>query len=197
MSRTVRSAGIALVRPTAAGNGHELLLVHPGGPFWRNKDTHGWSIPKGEVDDSPPTDSPLTEDPSADSPPTSGQPTDSPASGGPTAGDLEATARREFVEETGQAVPGGPLMALPELNLGSGKRLNAFLARGEIDADAIVSNHFEMEWPPRSGRMQSFPEVDRAAWFTLDAARDKLHKGQVGLVALVEAALGPPTMNSR
>lgn len=182
MSRTVRSAGIALVRPTAAGDGHELLLVHPGGPFWRNKDAHGWSIPKGEVDDSPPTDSPPTDSPPADS---------------PTADDLEGTARREFAEETGQAVPEGPLVALPELNLGSGKRLNAFLVRGEIDADGIVSNHFELEWPPRSGRMQSFPEVDRAAWFTLDAARDKLHKGQVGLVALVEAALGLRTMNSR
>lgn len=159
----VRSAGIALVRPPLSDPA--LLLVHPGGPFWRNKDEHAWSIPKGELD-------------------------------GPAEGDLgvalEAAARREFAEETGQPPPDGPLIPLPELNLGSGKRLHAFALVGAIDPDAIVSNHFELEWPPRSGRIQRFPEVDRAAWFSFDAARTRLHKGQVGLVGLLEQALLQP-----
>lgn len=162
----VRSAGIALIRPPI--DAPALLLVHPGGPLWRGKDTHAWSIPKGELEPG--------EEPTPEA--------------------LEAAARREFAEETGQAVPAGPLVALPELNLGSGKRLHAFLAVGEIDPAAVVSNHFELEWPPRSGRIQTFPEVDTAAWFSFDEARTRLHKGQVGLVGLLERALlhlGPTT----
>lgn len=160
-ARPVRSAGIALVRP--AGDGAEVLLVHPGGPFWRNKDTNAWSVPKGEVD---------VDDPS-------------PA-------DIEATARREFAEETGHPAPAGPLLALPELRLGSStKRLHCFVAAGDLEPTAVVSNTFEMEWPPKSGRMQTFPEVDRAEWFGLDEARDKLHKGQVPLVDLLGAEIGP------
>lgn len=134
----------------------QILLVHPGGPFWRNKDEHGWSIPKGEHE---------------------GELLDEL---------IEATALREFSEETGHPVPAGDLLPLPELRLGSSKRLRAFVVAGDLDADRIVSNTFELEWPPRSGRMQDFPEVDRAAWFTLDEARTKLHKGQIGLIALVE-----------
>ncbi len=158
MSRPARvTAGIALVRGRPTDR-PELLLVHPGGPFWAGKDEHGWSIPKGELD-------------------------------GPDDLDLEAAARREFVEETGQAVPDGPLTPLPSFGLGSGKRLHAFWLVGEIDADHVVSNEFELEWPPRSGRLQRFPEVDRAAWFDLDHARTRLHKGQVKLVDLLVAAL--------
>ena len=153
------SAGIALVRPGLQGV-PELLLVHPGGPFWRHKDEHAWSIPKGELDSPPPHDR----------------------------AQLEAAARREFTEETGQAVPGGEMLMLPELNLGSGKRLHAFALVGEIEAEAVVSNEFELEWPPRSGRIERFPEVDRAAWFTLDQARTRLHKGQVALLDRLEAA---------
>lgn len=163
----VRSAGIALIRPPRAGGGGgepALLLVHPGGPFWRGKDTHAWSIPKGELE------------PGVEATPEA----------------LEAAARREFAEETGQPVPDGPLTALPELNLGSGKRLHAFVLVGEIDPDAVVSNHFELEWPPRSGRIQTFPEVDRAAWFTFEKASTRLHQGQVGLVGLIERALLQP-----
>jgi len=108
---------------------------------------------------------------------------------GPADPDLEAVARREFAEETGQAVPDGPLTPLPPFGLGSGKRLHAFWLEGDIDAEGVVSNEFELEWPPRSGRFQRFPEVDRAAWFDLDHARTRLHKGQVKLVDLLVAAL--------
>jgi predicted NUDIX family NTP pyrophosphohydrolase len=155
---TRRSAGIGLVR---LGDGQpEVLLVHPGGPFWHNKDQHAWSIPKGELD---------RPDPSPEN--------------------LMATARREFAEETGQPVPEGPLIALPELRIAAGKWLHAFALWGEIDAGALLSNHFELEWPPRSGRLRSFPEVDRAEWFSFEQARHKLHKGQVGLVDLLISAL--------
>lgn len=147
------SAGIAVVR--REGKTDQILLVHPGGPFWKNKDEHGWSIPKGEHEDD------LDDDL------------------------ILATARREFTEEIGHPVPAGRLIPLPEIKLASAKRLRAFVVSGDLDADHIVSNTFEMEWPPRSGTMALFPEVDRAAWFSLDEARTKLHKGQVGLVDLV------------
>lgn len=186
MSRPARlSAGIALLRrvgpdPTQV----ELLLVHPGGPFWAGKDIHGWSIPKGELDP--------TADPDADvrAHPTAGAIQGAQLGGVDVTGaELEVTARREFTEETGQPVPPGPLMALPSFSVGSGKRLHAFWLEGEIDADAVVSNEFELEWPPRSGRLQRFPEVDRAAWYDLDTARTRLHKGQVKLVDLLASAL--------
>jgi predicted NUDIX family NTP pyrophosphohydrolase len=140
-------------------------LVHPGGPFWRNKDEHGWSIPKGELDHN-----------------------ERPSDPGAEIGEevYVAAARREFTEETGNAAPEAELVALPELRLSSAKRLRAFAAAGDLDPETITSNTFELEWPPRSGTTQSFPEVDRAAWFTFDEARIKLHKGQVGLVDLLE-----------
>lgn len=126
----------------------EVLLVHPGGPFWRNKDAGAWSIPKGEVDE----------------------------------GEDDATAaRREFEEELGTA-PEGDLIPLGEVRQRSGKRVRAFALEGDLDAEAAHSMTFEMEWPPRSGRMASFPEVDRAAWFDLDAARGKLIGGQLPLL---------------
>jgi len=142
------SAGILLHRRGPAGR--EVLLVHPGGPFWAKKDEAGWSIPKGLIDPG--------EDP-------------------------EAAAQREFAEEVG-AVPQGPLTLLAELKLSSAKRLVAYALEGDFDPATLVSNSFEMEWPPRSGRMQSFPEVDRAQWFDLDAAATKLHLGQRPLVDL-------------
>ncbi|MCP4223877.1 MAG: NUDIX domain-containing protein [Actinomycetia bacterium] len=142
------SAGIALLRDQEGTT--QVFLVHPGGPFWKNKDTNGWSIPKGEVD--------------------------------PEDDDHAAAARREFTEETGHLAPTGPMIPLPELKLSSSKRLVAFAVNGDLDPDTIVSNHFEMEWPPRSGQTQSFPEIDKGAWFTLDQAVDKLHKGQVPLI---------------
>jgi predicted NUDIX family NTP pyrophosphohydrolase len=141
---TRRSAGILLYR--LSGGVPEVLLVHPGGPFWKNKDSGAWSIPKGEYGDD--------EDP-------------------------RACARREFEEETGTALLAGELADLGSARQRSGKIVTAFAAEGDIDADAIVSNDFEMEWPPRSGRMQSFPEVDRAGWFGLDEAAEKLNPAQV------------------
>jgi predicted NUDIX family NTP pyrophosphohydrolase len=125
----------------------EIFLVHPGGPYWKSKDTHAWSIPKGEFVDEP----------------------------------AEAAARREFHEETGQVAPGS-LAALPLIR-GSGKEIHAFVVESEApDPAAVRSNTFELEWPPKSGRTQRFPEVDQAAWFPLAQARAKIHKGQQALL---------------
>jgi predicted NUDIX family NTP pyrophosphohydrolase len=137
------SAGILLYR-VAAGV-PEVLLVHPGGPFWARKDAGVWSIPKGEYEDG--------EDPLA-------------------------CALREFEEETGTALPKGRLADLGEVTQKSGKLVTAWAAEGDLDADAVRSNTFTMEWPPRSGRTAEFPEIDRAAWFALDAAREKLNPAQ-------------------
>ena len=97
-------------------------------------------------------------------------------------------AKREFAEETGVKI-GGTLIPLTPRKQPSGKLVHAWAVRGECDAAAVRSNMFEMEWPPRSGRMQEFPEVDRAAWFDIDAARQKLHKGQVGFLDELEQQL--------
>jgi predicted NUDIX family NTP pyrophosphohydrolase len=147
------SAGILLHR--ARPSGRELLLVHPGGPFWARKDAAAWSIPKGLIDPGE---------------------------------DREAAARREFSEEVG-AVPGGALLPLGEFRLSSAKLLVAFALEGDFDPQALVSNSFELEWPPRSGRLQSFPEVDRAEWFGPAAAREKLHLGQRPLIDALLAAV--------
>jgi predicted NUDIX family NTP pyrophosphohydrolase len=148
------SAGILLHRQGI--DGPEVLLVHPGGPFWARKDAGAWSIPKGEVDEG--------EDP-------------------------RACALREFAEETGTQLPDGKLDELGSVKLKSGKQVLAFAAAGNIDPAAVRSNTFELEWPPRSGRTQSFPEVDRAEWFGLDAARAKLNPAQAELVDRLEALL--------
>jgi predicted NUDIX family NTP pyrophosphohydrolase len=150
----VESAGIVLHRPGPTGP--QILLVHPGGPFWANKDEHAWSIPKGEYD--------------------------------PEAEDGEAAADREFAEELGRAVPDGPRRPLPAFRAGR-KVIRAWLVEGDLDETTIESNTFEMEWPPRSGRQQAFPEVDRAAWFDLQQATTRLHKGQRPLIDLVEREL--------
>lgn len=137
-----RSAGILMYQRKAG----ELLvlLVHPGGPFWRHRDTGAWSIPKGELNPG--------EDP-------------------------EQAARREFAEELG-AMPKGPLQALGQIRQSGGKLVDAFAVEGELDVTAISSEAFKIEWPPRSRRIQSFPEVDRATWFTLPVARQKILAGQ-------------------
>jgi predicted NUDIX family NTP pyrophosphohydrolase len=135
-----QSAGILLHR---AG---EVLLVHPGGPFWAKKDVGAWSIPKGEYEEG--------DDP-------------------------RAAALREFEEELGSALPAATaLIELGTVRQKSGKRITAYAAEGDLDPAAISSNTFEMEWPPRSGRMQEFPEVDRAAWFSIEEAREKLNPAQ-------------------
>lgn len=142
-----RSAGILLFRRRSGGL--EVLLVHPGGPFWARRDEGAWSIPKGEHADG--------EDPMA-------------------------CARREFEEETGSAPPPGELLALGEIRQRSGKRVAAWAAEGDLDPDAVRSNRFEMEWPPRSGRRREFPEIDRAAWFGADEARRRLVPAQAEFV---------------
>ena len=122
----------------------EVLLVHPGGPYWRKKDEGAWSIPKGEMDEGE---------------------------------DAEVAARREFMEETGVALLGS-LHPLGEIRQRGGKLVIAFAVEGDVDVRTIKSNTFEMEWPPKGGRMQSFPEIDRAEWFDLPAARAKILEGQ-------------------
>ena len=100
-----------------------------------------------------------------------------------------AVARREFEEELGSPVPAGDLLPLGEARVTSGKMLAVWAVEGDLDAAACVSNTFELEWPPRSGRIQEFPEIDRAAWFGLEAARAKLVKGQVPFLDRLAAAL--------
>jgi predicted NUDIX family NTP pyrophosphohydrolase len=148
-----QSAGALLYRRHAGAV--EVLLVHPGGPFWRNRDEGAWSIPKGEFDD-------------AESP--------------------ETAARREFEEETGFALE-GELTALKPVRQAGGKTIHAFARECDIDPAAIRSNTFELEWPPRSGKMRAFPEVDRAAWFTLPEAMRKVVDGQRPLLTELEGRL--------
>jgi len=156
-----RSAGILLFRRADGGSGElEVLLVHPGGPFWARRDVGAWSVPKGEVD--------------------------------PGEEEL-ACALRELREETGSSfddVPERELLALGEVRQRSGKVVSAWALERDLDADAIVSSTFELEWPPRSGRVQAFPEVDRAAWLALPAARTKLLPAQVPFLDRLAAAVG-------
>jgi predicted NUDIX family NTP pyrophosphohydrolase len=144
-----KSAGLLLFRRHEGQL--EVFLVHPGGPFWRNKDLGAWSIPKGECAPG--------EDP------------------------LDA-ARREFHEETGFEVA-GPFVALSPVRQTGGKTVYAWAAEADLDPARVVSNTFTMEWPPRSGRQQAFPEVDRAAWFPLEEAHRKILSGQVPLLEQV------------
>jgi predicted NUDIX family NTP pyrophosphohydrolase len=147
LSKATSSAGILAYR--RGRHGLEVLLVHPGGPFWKNKDDGAWSIPKGELE--------VDED-------------------------LEPAARREFAEELGAAASIGPLRPLGAIRQRGGKRVVAFCGLGEFDPAKLVSNSFEIEWPPRSGRLQTFPEIDRAAWFDLDTAKTKILSGQVEFI---------------
>jgi predicted NUDIX family NTP pyrophosphohydrolase len=133
-----------------SGTTLEVLLVHPGGPFWAKRDRGAWSIPKGEYDDG--------EDP-------------------------EAAARREFEEELGTALPAtGPLVALGTVRQRNGKLVTAFAAPGDLDPQTVRSNTFTMPWPPRSGTMREFPEIDRAAWFALPEARERIIPAQAELL---------------
>ena len=154
MART--SAGILLHRERDGER--EVLLVHPGGPFWARKDAGAWSIPKGEYGEG--------DDP-------------------------RACALREFEEELGSALPAGTeLRELGTVRQSGGKVVTAYAAAGDLDATAITSNTFTTEWPPRSGRMQEFPEVDRAGWFALDAARVKILAAQAPLLDRLAEELG-------
>jgi predicted NUDIX family NTP pyrophosphohydrolase len=108
----------------------------------------------------------------------------------PEAEDALAAARREFAEETGTPPPDGPTLDLGEVRQSGGKRVTAWAVEGDLDPAAVKSNTFLLEWPPRSGRRQEFPEIDRAGWFDLDTARRKIVKGQVALVDRLEERLG-------
>ena len=151
-----QSAGILLYRGEALTL--EVLLVHPGGPYWAKKDDGAWTVPKGEI----------------------------------TAGEspLEA-ALRECAEEIGHR-PSPPYIELPPVAQSRQKTVLVWAARSDLDPSLVVSNSFEMEWPPRSGRLASFPEVDRAEWFDLTTARIKLLAGQIPLLDHLVAALEQP-----
>jgi len=136
------SAGILLHRPRAGTV--EVLLIHPGGPYWQSRDDGAWMIPKGRVEPGE---------------------------------DHAACALREFEEETGTRLAGTPRF-LCRVRQSGGKSVELFAMESDLDADAIVSNLFEMEWPPRSGQLQSFPEADRAGWFAIEEARTKILASQ-------------------
>lgn len=153
-----QAAGLLLFR-VAAGR-REVLLVHPGGPFWARKGDGAWSIPKGGIEPGE---------------------------------DALAAARREFGEETGlpladDAVP----IALPPVRQPGGKTVHAWAVAQDVDPAQLRSNTFAMEWPPRSGQQREFPEVDRAAWFPLDEARQKILPGQRPLLDHLAAVIDRP-----
>jgi predicted NUDIX family NTP pyrophosphohydrolase len=151
-----RSAGFLLFREVSSHL--EVLLVHPGGPFWAKKDEGAWSIPKGEFEEN--------EDPLA-------------------------AAKREFEEETGFA-PTGEVIPLEPLRQPSGKLVYAWAMKGDFDPAELKSNTFSMEWPPKSGRHQEFPEIDRAAWLPIEAASHKILKGQAAFLVQLQEKLGYP-----
>jgi predicted NUDIX family NTP pyrophosphohydrolase len=154
-----QSAGILVYRKSSTV---EVLIVHPGGPFWAKKDKGAWSIPKGEVVDG--------ED------------------------DLLAVAKREFQEETGHDAPTDDYQELGSVKNKSGKVIHGWAVEGDLDISTLKSNTFTMEWPPKSGQQQEFPEVDRAGWFTPEKAMERLNPAQVAFVERLIEALGmePP-----
>ena len=147
MPRSSRSAGILLWRRSYGPL--EVLLGHPGGPFFAGKDAGHWTVLKGEIEPG--------EEPSA-------------------------VARREFAEETGHPAPEAPAIELGEIRQKGGKVVLAWALEGDLDPADAVSNTFEMAWPPKSGRLQAFPEIDRVEWFDLETARKKILPAQVPLL---------------
>jgi predicted NUDIX family NTP pyrophosphohydrolase len=141
-----QSAGLLIYR--RRNDRTEVFLVHPGGPFWQNKDAGAWSIPKGEF---APPDDPLQ------------------------------AAQRELFEETGLSVA-GPFLQLEPIKQKGGKIVHAWAVAADLDAEKIQSNTFSIEWPPRSGKMREFPEVDGAEWFDFDVATEKIIEAQQGLI---------------
>ena len=148
-----KSAGILAFREGVSGL--EVFLMHPGGPFWKNKDLGAWSIPKGEITDNE---------------------------------DEKEAAKREFEEETGVKVD-ADLVPLKPICQKNGKTVMAWAVRQDIDPSKIVSNLFEIEWPPKSGKHQQFPEMDRAEWFSVSDAREKIIAGQATLIDELEEIL--------
>lgn len=149
------SAGIIAYKCNSSGK-LQVLLVHPGGPYWKNKDEGAWSIPKGEYDNGD---------------------------------DVLAAAKREFEEETGNTLPEGNFIRLTQIKTKGGKLLTAFAIKTDFEKCFIKSNYFEIKWPPRSGKMQQFEEVDKADWFTLEEARQKINQSQLPLLDELEIKL--------
>ena len=147
------SAGVLLFRQRDGGT--EVLLIKPGGPFWRNKDVGAWMIPKGRI-----------------------EPGEAPAE----------AALREFEEETGTRLTSVPF-PLAKVRQAGGKWVEAFALEGDLDADAVVSNEFEVEWPPRSGRFELFPEVELARWMPVALAREMMLPSQLPLLDALEEKL--------
>jgi len=148
-----QSAGILLYR--LVNNELQVLLVHYGGPFWKDKDVGSWSIPKGEYTEP---ETPLQ------------------------------AALREFKEETGSEAH-APFIELTPIVQKAGKQVSAWAAEGNLNADAIVCNTFTMQWPPKSGLYQTFPEVDKAAWYNLTEAKEKINPAQISFLEELENKL--------
>jgi predicted NUDIX family NTP pyrophosphohydrolase len=147
MARAKTSAGLLMFRRREEEL--EVLLVHPGGPFFRSKDAGAWTIPKGEAAENE---------------------------------DLRARARIEFQEELG-IVPAEEWIDLGSVKQKGGKTVHAWAFEGDLEPDFnLASNTFEIEWPPRSGRMQSFPEIDEAKFFPLEQARSKINQAQTAFL---------------
>jgi predicted NUDIX family NTP pyrophosphohydrolase len=142
-----KSAGLLLYREIS--DHLEVLLVHPGGPFWAQKDEGAWSIPKGQLEDD---EEPL------------------------------ATAKREFAEETGLKLPDIDMIPLEPLRQPSGKLVYAWAVKHDFEPTGLKSNTFSLEWPPKSGQYQEFPEIDRAEWFSIEKAQYKILKGQASFL---------------
>jgi predicted NUDIX family NTP pyrophosphohydrolase len=140
-----KSAGILMYRQK--NDQLEVLLVHPGGPFWKKKDLGAWSIPKGELEDE----------------------------------DALLAAKREFEEEIGTPI-NGEMVSLTPQEQKSGKVVQAWAVEGDLNPEEIRSNTFEMEWPPKSGRKQEFPEIDRAEWFPVRIALQKINPAQATFI---------------
>jgi predicted NUDIX family NTP pyrophosphohydrolase len=155
------SAGIILYK--GSGQSLRVLLILPGGPYWRNRDVGAWMIPKGRLEPGE---------------------------------DAAAAALREYEEELGTAPVGTP-RPLCRVRQAGGKWVEAFALEGDLDAERIVSNRFEMEWPPRSGRLQSFPEVERAAWFSMEEARRNILLSQRPILDALEADLADRAAGER
>ena len=148
-----QSSGILLFR--RKNERLEILLVHPGGPFWKKKDAGAWSIPKGEFE----------------------------------AEEALQAAKREFEEELGMPIEGEMVALKPQKQKG-GKIVHAWAVEGDLDPQNIHSNTFELEWPPKSGKKQQFPEIDRAEWFPVPAALEKINQGQAAFIQELLEKLG-------
>ncbi|MDB5230419.1 MAG: hydrolase [Chitinophagaceae bacterium] len=149
-----RSAGIIAYR--FPGSQLQVLLVHPGGPFFAKKDEGVWSIPKGEYEEN---EDPLT------------------------------VAKRELEEETGNCITADNYIQLTPVKIKSGKIISCWAVETDFEKCFIRSNYFEMEWPPKSGKKQSFPETDKAQWFSLEEARKKINAGQLPIIEELESII--------